>query len=148
MANCSKESLRRLPLHVVHEGERAQFMEYAGWCLPLMYVSIIAEHQQVRMRAGLSDLSYMGKIELTGPDRHKLLERLSSRAVDGENMGRAYYSLMLTPEATIFADMLIYVRENSYLLTFNPLTTGKVLERLQEDAGTSEEPAVGTVGAS
>jgi aminomethyltransferase len=124
--------MRKLPLHDVHDAEDARFMEYAGWQLPLMYVSIIAEHQQVRMRAGITDLSYMGKIEITGKERHKFIERHSSSAIDAEQQGRAYYSLMLTPEATIFADMLVYVRENSYLLTVNPLTTGNVLERLQE----------------
>jgi aminomethyltransferase len=41
---------------------------------------------------------------------------------------------MLTPEATIFADMLVFVREDMYLVTVNPLNTGKVLERLKEDA--------------
>ncbi len=135
-AHRDKENLRKLPLHEAHEAEGAQFIEYAGWLLPLLYVSIIAEHQQVRMRAGLSDLSYMGKIEIAGSERHKLLERHSSRAIDGESLGRVYYSLMLTPEATIFADILVFVRENSYILTLNPLTTGKVLERFQE--GTKE----------
>jgi len=133
-AHRDDENLRRLPLHEAHEAEGAQFVEYAGWQLPLLYVSIIAEHQQVRMRAGLSDLSYMGKIEVSGNDRFKLLEKHSSRAIDCDKLGKAYYSLMLTPEATIFADFLVFVREDSCLLTVNPLTTGKVLERLQEGA--------------
>lgn len=126
---------RKLPLHEVHEAAGARFMEYGGWLLPLMYISIIAEHQQVRMWAGLSDLSYMGKLEISGADRHKFLERQSSRAIDPGRPGRAYYSLLLTSEAGIFADMLVFVRENSYLVTLNPLTASKVIERLQEDAG-------------
>lgn len=130
--------MRELLLHDVHESEQARFTEYAGWKMPLLYVSIVAEHQQVRMRAGLSDLSYMGKFEITGAGRHKLLERHSSRAIDREDPGAAYYSLMLTPEATIFADMLVFVREDSILLTVNPLNTGKVLERLREDAKTPD----------
>ena len=131
---CSDKLAKTLPLHEAHEGAGARFMDYAGWQLPLMYISIIAEHQQVRMWAGLSDLSYMGKIEITGADRHKLIERHSSRAIDPERPGRAYYSLMLTPEAGIFADILVFVRENSYLVSTNPLTTSKVCERLQENA--------------
>jgi len=126
--------MRELPLDDIHRLEGAQFVEYAGWRLPLLYISIIAEHQQVRMRAGITDLSYMGKIELTGPDIYKLLDRHSSRAIDPEDLGRAYYSLFLTPQATIFADVLLFIRENSCLVTANPLTTGKVLERLQEGA--------------
>ena len=126
--------MRNLPLHDMHDAEDAQFTEYGGWLLPLMYISIIAEHQQVRMRAGLTDLSYMGKIEISGKERHKLLEKHSSRAIDPQQLGRVYYSLMLTPEATIFADILVFVRENSFLVTVNPLTTGNVLERLQESS--------------
>lgn len=131
---CSDKLAKKLPLHEVHEAAGARFMEYAGWQLPLMYISIIAEHQQIRMWAGISDLSYMGKMEISGADRHKFMERQSSRAIDPDRPGKAYYSLMLTPEAGIFADVLVFVRENSYLVTTNPLTTSKVLERFQEDA--------------
>lgn len=122
-----------LPLHKVHQSLSAQFIEYGGWQMPLMYVSVMAEHQQVRMSAGLTDLSYMGKIEVSGKERDKLIERHSSRAIDGSTPGRAFYSFMLTPEATVFADLLVFVREDSYLLTTNPLTTEKMLKRLQED---------------
>ncbi len=125
--------MRKLPLHDIHREEGALFTEYAGWQLPLMYVSIMAEHQQVRMSAGCTDISFMGKIEISGRDRATLLARNSSRSIEGAYPGKALYSLMLTPQATVFADMLIFVRENSYLLTFNPLTTEKALKRLQED---------------
>ncbi len=131
---CSGKLASKLPLHDVHESAGARFTEYGGWMLPLMYISIIAEHQQVRMWAGLSDLSYMGKMEITGADRHRLLEKQTSRAIDPGRPGKAYYSLMLTPEAGIFADVLVFVRENSYLVTANPLTTSKVLERFREGA--------------
>ena len=126
--------MQKLLLHDIHREEGARFIEYAGWELPLMYVSIIAEHQQVRMSVGMTDISFMGKLEVAGSDARKLLERHSTRSLGNARAGRALYSLMLTAEAGIFADMMIFVRENSYLLTLNPLTAGKVLKRLQEDS--------------
>ena len=58
---------RQTPLRAVHEQLGASMTEFAGWLMPLRYRSETAEHQAVRGRAGLFDLSHMGEILVAGP---------------------------------------------------------------------------------
>src|SRR5882757_6206191 len=48
--------------------------DFAGWDMPLRYASEREEHQAVRTRAGLFDLSHMGEITVTGPDSGQALD--------------------------------------------------------------------------
>ena len=48
--------------------------DFAGWDMPLRYGSERDEHNAVRTRAGLFDLSHMGEITVTGPQAAELLD--------------------------------------------------------------------------
>ena len=51
-------------------------MSYQGYNLPVYYSKgIIKEHLHCRSNASLFDVSHMGQLIITGPDRVKLLQR-------------------------------------------------------------------------
>jgi aminomethyltransferase len=50
-----------------HRALGATLVDFHGWEMPVRYDSIPAEHEKVRLSAGLFDLCHMGRLELTGP---------------------------------------------------------------------------------
>ena len=58
---------RLSPLHAVHVAAGASFTDFAGWQMPVRYLSDLAEHHAVRTAAGLFDLSHMAEFGVTGP---------------------------------------------------------------------------------
>ena len=53
-------------------------VDFGGWDMPVQYPGgIIAEHEAVRTRAGLFDVSHMGEIRVKGPGALALVEYLT-----------------------------------------------------------------------
>ncbi len=65
-----------------------------------------AEHQAVRARAGLFDMSTLYRIEVTGPGACELLDRLTTNRVD-RPVGSVVYSLFLDSHGGIRSDVTI-----------------------------------------
>ena len=59
------EALKRTPLYEEHKKLGARIVPFAGWEMPVQFAGISAEHQAVRERAGLFDVSHMGELELS-----------------------------------------------------------------------------------
>ena len=54
------DELNVSPLNEVHLELGGQLVPFAGWSMPIRYGSIIEEHQAVRGKAGVFDISHMG----------------------------------------------------------------------------------------
>ena len=126
--------MRRLFLHKFHEDLGAKFAVYADWELPLFYESIITEHTYVRVSSAVFDLSYLGRIEVSGDGAEEFLQRHITRPSVDKPIGWGFYALMLTEFATLFADCMIFKLRDRFIVSLNPLTTDKVLARLEGDA--------------
>ena len=59
--------LQRTPLYGEHLRLRAKLIAFGGWEMAVYYTSILEEHQAVRQRAGIFDISHMGEVEISGP---------------------------------------------------------------------------------
>jgi aminomethyltransferase len=44
--------------------------------MPVQYEGVKAEHEAVRQRAGLFDVSHMGEVVFRGPDAERAVQRL------------------------------------------------------------------------
>ena len=77
-----------------------------GWKRPPWLDRVGEEHRAVRERAGLFDLSSFGKIEVTGPDAVRLLERAAANRVD-VTPGRVVYTQFLDGKGGIVADVTV-----------------------------------------
>ena len=99
---------RRTPLYDRHVAAGAQMVEFGGWSMPLQYTSMRDEHQTVRQRAGLFDVSHMGEVHLTGPGALAALERLVTNRVEDMEFGQARYTLMCNDAGGIIDDALVY----------------------------------------
>ena len=99
--------LRRTPLYATHVRLGARLVPFAGWEMPVQYDSIQKEHQAVRERAGLFDISHMGQIHLSGPDAIEAAEELVTCEVASLRRGRARYGLLLNKNGGCVDDVML-----------------------------------------
>ncbi|MEN6622556.1 MAG: glycine cleavage system aminomethyltransferase GcvT, partial [Smithella sp.] len=59
---------KKTPLYEVHQQYGGRMVEFGGWLLPVQYSGIKEEHQAVRTKAGLFDVSHMGEVLVQGPE--------------------------------------------------------------------------------
>jgi aminomethyltransferase len=86
----------------------------------LEYSGIIAEHQAVRTRAGLFDVSHMGELEIRGPGALQLVQWVSCNNAAKLNVGQAHYSGLMTSRGTFVDDLLVHkISDTHYLLCVN-----------------------------
>ena len=112
--------LRKTALNSVHRRLGAKMVNFGGWDMPLEYSGIIAEHQAVRTRAGLFDVSHMGELEIRGPDALKLVQWVSCNTAAKLNAGQAHYSGLMTSRGTFVDDLLVHkISDAHYLLCVN-----------------------------
>ncbi len=57
----STEQLKKTPLNARHRAHGARMVPFGGWDMPVEYSGIVNEHMAVRTRAGLFDVSHMGR---------------------------------------------------------------------------------------
>ncbi|MGB3135955.1 MAG: glycine cleavage system aminomethyltransferase GcvT [Nodosilinea sp.] len=98
------------PLYSVCIEQKARMTEFAGWSMPVQFGGIRQEHQAVRDRAGLFDISHMGKFELRGPGVIAALQRLVPSNLQRLNQGQAQYTVLLNPEGGIVDDLIVYLK--------------------------------------
>ena len=103
------DGLRRSPLDAVHRRLGAKMGAFAGWDMPIQYQGTMSEHQAVRERVGVFDLSHLGKVEVRGDGAHDALQHALSNDLDRlAEPGAAQYTLCLTDEGTIVDDLIVY----------------------------------------
>jgi aminomethyltransferase len=113
-------TLKHSPLHERHVAAGARLTEFAGWEMPVRYDGIGAEHQAVRGRAGVFDVSHMGQIETRGPGATALLQRLLSADVRRLPVGGAQYAVLCREDGGVLDDLITYrLAECEYLTVTN-----------------------------
>jgi aminomethyltransferase len=66
-------NLLRTALYEEHVRLRARMVPFAGYEMPVQYTGVIEEHTAVRERAGMFDVSHMGRFEVHGPAAARFL---------------------------------------------------------------------------
>ena len=126
------------PLDAQHRALGAKMGAFAGWDMPISYAGTVAEHTAVRERAGLFDVSHLGKVLVSGPGAEAFLDgRLTNRMAD-LSLGRARYSLICNEDGGILDDLIVYaIGENELLVVPNAANRQAVFERLAAAAPAS-----------
>jgi aminomethyltransferase len=121
-------STQRTPLHAVHVAAGARMVEFAGWEMPVQYTGVVDEHQAVRARAGLFDVSHMGEVAVRGAEAEAFLQQVTCNDVAKLVAGRIHYSALMTEAGTFVDDLLVY-REaaDAFLVVVNAGNAAKDL---------------------
>lgn len=127
--------LKHTPLYAEHAVAKAKLIDFGGWEMPVQYAGVIEEHNTVRTKAGLFDVSHMGEVDVHGEDALSFINHLITNDVNRISDGQILYSPMCYPNGGIVDDLLVY-RYNSghFYLVVNASNTEKDFAWMQEQA--------------
>lgn len=126
---------KQSPLHDAHVAAGGRLVDFAGWRLPIQYRGVIEEHNTVRTKVGLFDVSHMGEASVRGSQALEFLQQVTCNNVARLVPGRAHYSGLMTPDGCFVDDLLVYQLDaDDYLLVINAANTPKDLAWLERYA--------------
>lgn len=112
--------LKHSPLEAAHLKLGAKLVSFAGWNMPVQYTSIIDEHQAVRSKAGIFDISHMGQFIVGGSRAAAWLNGLFTNNITKLGIGQGQYTLMLNESGGVIDDLIAYrTGETDYFLVVN-----------------------------
>jgi aminomethyltransferase len=126
--------MKQTPLHAVHRALGAKTIEFGGWDMPVQYGPILDEVRRVREKVGLFDLSHMGRVRVSGPDRLAFLDRVVTNHVAKIPRGSIRYALLCREDGNPLDDLLVYRDEDEVLLVVNAANHDADLAWLREHA--------------
>lgn len=125
--------LKRTPLFDEYAKYGGKTIDFGGWELPVQFSSIKEEHDAVRNRAGLFDVSHMGEILVKGNDALSYLQKLLSNDISKIAIGSAQYNALCYENGGVVDDLLVYrLGENRYLLCVNAANIDKDCDWLKQ----------------
>ncbi|WP_428909094.1 glycine cleavage system aminomethyltransferase GcvT [Niallia sp. Krafla_26] len=125
--------LKRTPLFDVYKEFGAKTIDFGGWELPVQFSSIKEEHEAVRTKAGLFDVSHMGEITVSGTESLTFLQKMMTNDISKIKIGTAQYNTMCYDNGGTVDDLLVYkLEENYYLLVVNASNIEKDYNWLKE----------------
>jgi aminomethyltransferase len=125
--------MKSIPLRQKHANLGASFTDFGGWEMPVRYSSDLAEHEAVRTKAGLFDISHMGELFIEGKDAASFLDYALVGAASEIAVGRAKYSLICNEAGGIIDDLIVYrLTETSYLVVANASNKDVVFAAFQK----------------
>ncbi len=127
--------MKRTPLYEVHRELGARMTPFAGYEMPLVYTSMVEEHRAVRTRAGVFDVSHMGRFLIEGPDALAFLQFITSGDPARIQPGEAQYTLLLNEQGGIVDDLVLYrLDQERFLLVVNAANAMKDWDHLHRHA--------------
>ncbi len=100
--------MKKTVLYDTHVKLGGRLIDFGGWLLPVMYSSVLTEHDAVRSGCGIFDTSHMGEIRLKGTDAFHFVNFLLSNNLERIKPGKAIYSGLLYENGTFVDDLIAY----------------------------------------
>jgi aminomethyltransferase len=123
---------KQTPLYAEHVRLGAKMIGFGGWDMPVYYSSILEEHQAVRQRVGIFDISHMGQIRVSGPSSEPWLNTLLTNNLNKLEISEGQYTLMLNAEGGVIDDLIVYRRgDDDYFLVVNAAKIEEVFAWMQ-----------------
>lgn len=111
---------QRTVFYSKHKEAGAKIIDFGGFDMPVQYAGIKQEHQAVREKAGLFDVSHMGEFFVSGPESLKLIQKITINDASQLSPGKAQYTAMCYEDGGIVDDLLVYMLDDEhYMLVVN-----------------------------
>ena len=125
----------RTPLYDWHVAHGGRMVDFAGWDMPVQYTTIVDEHQAVRGKAGLFDISHMGRLAFTGADALAWIQHVYTNDAATLKDGQVRYGLVCNDAGGIRDDVLVYKLDIGYVMVVNASNREKIVAWLGESKG-------------
>ena len=130
-----EENLIKTCLHDRHVALGALMSPFGGFDMPIQYSTIIDEHNAVRNKVGVFDVSHMGEVRISGKDAYKYVSHIFCNDVTGAPDGQIFYGMMCYENGGVVDDLLVYkVNEEEYFLVINASNIDKDFAWIQKNA--------------
>jgi len=138
--------LKTTPLTGWHRAHGARMVSYAGFQMPVQYAGVLAEHEAVRERVGLFDITHMGEILARGAGVSPWLDGLTTNRINNLETGKVVYTAMCREDGGVLDDMLVYrLTDQEWMIVCNAANHDKIvawlLTRAEGVAGVEIEDA-------
>ena len=122
-----EENLKKTCLYDSHVALGAKMSPFAGFIMPIQYANITDEHNAVRHKVGMFDVSHMGEVFISGPDAEKYVKHIFTNDIRGFEPGKVLYGMMLHPTGGVVDDLLVYreFEPDHFLLVVNAANIDK-----------------------
>ncbi len=118
--------MKTTPFTHFHEALGARMAPFAGYNMPIEYTGIKDEHNLVREKVGVFDVSHMGEFWVKGPKAFELVQKITSNDVAALEDGKVQYSCFPNETGGIVDDLLVYrFSAEKYLLVVNAANIDK-----------------------
>lgn len=116
-----EERLHQTIFHDRHVELGAQMVEFGGWHMPIQYPQgIVHEHLETRRKAGLFDVSHMGRFTIRGDNALDFLQHVLSNNAAALEVGEAQYTIIPDEKGCAIDDAYLYrFVEDAFLLVVN-----------------------------
>ena len=124
------------PLHDRHVGLGARMAEFGGWEMPIQYDGVVEEHNAVRERVGVFDVSHLGNVEVKGQGAKDFVNRCFTNDLNRIGPWQAQYTLCCDDASGgVVDDLIVYhgVADDFHLVP-NAANAAEVVRRLRADA--------------
>ena len=112
--------MKKTALNNMHREMGAKMVEFVGFDMPVQFVGINIEHETVRNKLGVFDVSHMGEFWVEGPNAKALVQKVTSNDVNALTDGKVQYSCFPNGNGGIVDDLLVYrFNDERYLLVVN-----------------------------
>jgi sarcosine oxidase subunit alpha len=104
LAGSEWHPVKRTSMHEKHVAVTSQIMNMGVWKRPLLYSSVTEEYEAVRTRAGIIDISTLGKLVIKGSDASDLLDKVYTHKFSNLQPGRTRYGVICDESGIIVDD--------------------------------------------
>ena len=126
MADSNQAHLKKLPLHSEHERFSGRFGAFGDWYVPLYYTSVIEEHEHVRNKVGVFDISHMGEFYARGKNARGVINQWITNDAGKLFPGRAIYSPVCRENGGIVDDVVVFEENpDNFLIVVNAANIAK-----------------------
>ena len=135
--------LSKTCLYEKHVALGAKMSPFAGFMMPIQYSSIVEEHNAVRGKVGMFDVSHMGEIFVEGPEAEAFVNYIFTNEIRGFEPGKVLYGMMCYADGGVVDDLLVYreFEPEHFLLVVNAANISKDYEWILSKA--SMNPVTG-----
>ena len=100
--------LLQTPLNKACKELGGKMVPFANWEMPVSFSGLIEEHNAVRKKVGMFDISHMGVVQLKGRNVKNALQNLVPSDIFRIGPGEACYTVFLKENGGIQDDLILY----------------------------------------
>ena len=140
----NKKTVKRTIFYDRHISLKAHMVEFSNWMMPLFYqTGIVNEHLLTRKKAGIFDVSHMGRFAIMGQDRIKFLQHILTNNAQSLRELESQYTIIQDSDGFAVDDAYLYrFFKDAFLLVVNAANSSKDLEYLKSQASMFKDVSI------